>query len=166
MTKLMLLIIFSLIIVSCTHYSFTGRSIPPGIRNAQLVLFEDSSGRYDLNLPDLLNDLMIHHIERHNYFRIENSSGADSRISGRIRSYNERFVSQTRDERTDQMAINITVEVSFFNNNTDEFVVRSLTVSETEHYDSSGGDQIRDRAFETLMDRLAENIILGLGSNW
>lgn len=166
MKKLIVFLIYSITLVSCTYYSFTGRSIPPGIKNAQLLLFEDNSGRYDLDLPELLNGLMSDQIERYNYFRIENSSSADSRITGRIRSYSERFVSQTRDEKTDQMAITITAEVSFFNNITQEFVVQGLTVSETEHYDSTGGDQARDRSFGILMDRLAENIILGLGSNW
>ena len=162
----LLILILAFILISCGNYSFSGKSIPPGIKNAQLLLLEDNSGRYDLNLPGIMNEKIIMSIENYNYFLLENSPEADSRIFGRIRSYTERFVSQTRDEVGEQTALNISVEISFLNNLNDEFVVRSLNVSETEYYDASGGDAARNEAFEKLTDRLADSIVLGLSSNW
>lgn len=151
---------------SCGNYSFSGKSIPPGIKNAQLLIFEDNSGRYDLNLPEILNENITEKLEDYNYFELENSSAADSKIFGTIRSYNENFVSQTREEIADNMSMTMSVEVNFYNNKSDNFIVKSLNISETEYFDASGGDSARDDAFEILIEKLSDSIVLGLSSNW
>jgi hypothetical protein len=154
------------ILVSCGSYSFSGKSIPPEIKNSQLFLFDDNSGRYDLSLPDIINDKLIENIESYNYFEIENSSSADSKITGTVRSYSESIVSQSRDETADQMAVSISVEVSFYNNLAEDFIIKNRVINETEYYEASGGDTSRNEAFEKLMERLSENILLSLSSNW
>jgi hypothetical protein len=151
---------------SCGNYSFSGKSIPPGIKNAQLLIFEDNSGRYDLNLPEILNENITEKLEDYNYFEVENSSAADSKIFGTIRSYSENFVSQTREEIADNMSMTMSVEVNFYNNKGGDFIVKSLNISETEYYDASGGDSARDSAFEILIEKLSDSIVLGLSSNW
>lgn len=151
---------------SCGNYSFSGKSIPPGIKNAQLLIFEDNSGRYDLNLPEILNENLTEKLEDYNYFELENSSAADSKIFGTIRSYNENFVSQTREEIADNISMTMSVEVNFYNNKSDDFIVKSLNISETEYFDASGGDSARDDAFEILIEKLSDSIVLGLSSNW
>jgi hypothetical protein len=155
-----------LFIFSCGSYSFSGKSIPPSIKNAQLILFEDNTGRYDLSLPDVLNKKITDKIEDYNYFILENSPSADSKIYGTIRSYSETIVSQSRDETADQMAVKISVELNFFDNISGEFIVKNHTVTETEYYEASGGDASRNEAFEKLTERLSDSIVLGLSSNW
>lgn len=159
-------LLFILTITSCGIYSFSGKSIPPSIENSQLILFEDNTGRYDLKLPDILNKKITEKIEDFNYFVIENSPSADSKIYGTIKSYNEIIESQSRDETADQMAVKISVELNFFDNSSGEFIVKNHMISETEYYKASGGDAARDEAFDKLTDRLAENIVFGLSSNW
>lgn len=159
-------VVFLFLLSSCGSYSFSGKSIPPEIKNSQLLLFEDNSGRYDLSLPDLINENLLKNIESYNYFEIENSAAADSKISGTVRSYSESIISQSRDETADQMSVSISVEVSFYNNHSDEFIVKNHIINETEYYESSGGDTARNEAFLKLMERLSENIMLSLSSNW
>ncbi len=154
------------IIISCGNYSFSGKSIPPGIKNTQLLLFEDNSGRYDLSLPEVLYEKITGYISHYNYFEIENSAVSDSKIYGTVKSYSERISSQTRDEVADQMEMTLSVEVSFFNNLNSEYIVKNLRISESEYFKASGGDDARNEAFAVLTDRIAEKIILGLSSNW
>ncbi|MBN2857165.1 MAG: hypothetical protein JXN63_02065 [Candidatus Delongbacteria bacterium] len=154
------------LVTSCGNYSFSGKSIPSGVKNAQLLVFEDNSGRYDLDLPEILRDRVTQKIEDYNYFEIENSSAADSKIFGTIRSYSENFVSQTRDEIADNIYMTMSVEVNFYDNNSQDFIVKSLNISETEYYDPTGGDSARDSAFETLIEKLSDSIVIGLSSNW
>jgi len=155
-----------LTLFSCGYYSFSGKSIPPNIKNAQLLLFEDNTGRYDLSLPEILNEKIIKSIEDYNYFIIENSSGADAKIYGTVRSYSEKILSQSRDEVADLMEVSVSVEINFFDNSTGDFIVKNLTLNDRENYEASGGDAARNEAFEILTDRISENIVLGLSSNW
>jgi hypothetical protein len=166
MKPLFITIIFIIFLNSCGIYTFSGKSIPPDVKNAQLLLFEDNTGRYDLNLPETLNEKIIKNIVDYNFFDLENSSDADSRIYGSVRSYTEKITSQSRSENADQMEIIVSVELNFFNNRSDEFIVKNLTITEKEYYQSSQGDSGRDEALKKLTDRLSENIVLGLSSNW
>jgi len=164
--KLFIIPFFLLLVISCGFYSFSGKSIPANIRNAQILLFEDNTGRYDLSLPEVINEKLIRYIEDYNYFLIENSAEADSKIYGTVKSYSDKIVSQTRDETVDQMALSISVEINFFDNINEEFIVKNLSLTETEYYEASGGDNARNEAFLLLTERLSENIVLGLSSNW
>ena len=155
-----------IIMVSCGNYSFSGKSIPPDVKNAQLILFEDYSGRYDLSLPEILNDNIIRHIDIYNYFDLENSSDADSKIYGSVVSYSEAVSSQTRDEDIDQMVISLSVEINFYNNGAEEYIVKKKRVSDSEYFMASGGDEERKTAFDILIDRISEKIVLALSSNW
>jgi hypothetical protein len=164
--KILVSFLLFLIASSCGNYTFSGKSIPPNVKNAQLVLFEDNSGRYDLSLPELLNEKLIQYITDYNYFELENSSDADAKINGTVMSYAEKVSSQTRDEIVDQMEMTLSVEVNFFNNGLSEYVVKNLRISDTEYYESSGGDEARSEAFEKLLDKVSDKIVLGLSSNW
>jgi hypothetical protein len=164
--KILVSFLLFLIASSCGNYTFSGKSIPPNVKNAQLALFEDNSGRYDLSLPELLNEKLIQYITDYNYFELENSSDADAKINGTVMSYAEKVSSQTRDEIVDQMEMTLSVEVNFFNNGLSEYVVKNLRISDTEYYESSGGDEARSEAFEKLLDKVSDKIVLGLSSNW
>lgn len=164
--KFFIITVLFLTLTSCGSYSFSGKSIPPDIKNAQLLIFEDNSGRYDLSLPEMINEKLLAYIEDYNYFLIENSSEANAKIYGTVRSYSESINSQTRDEVIDQMSVTISVELNFYNNLTNEFVVKNLIITKTEYYEASGGDTARDEAFTKLIDTLSESIVLGLSSNW
>lgn len=166
MRQLILLFITVITISSCAVYSFSGKSIPPDVKNAQLLLFEDNTGRYDLSLPETLNEKIIKNIADYNFFELENSSNSDSRIYGSVKSYTEKISSQSRSEIADQMEIIVSVELNFFNNRSDEFIVKNLTISETEYYQAAEGDAGRNEAIKKLTDRLSESIVLGLSSNW
>ena len=151
---------------SCGNYSFSGKSIPSNVKNAQLLIFEDNSGRYDLSLPEILNESIINQIENYNYFDLENLADADAKIYGTVISYSENVSSQTRDESIDQMVISITVEINFFNNGTDEYIVKRKRISDSEYFMASGGDEERGSAFDILIERISEKIVLALSSNW
>ncbi len=155
-----------LFLISCGNYSFSGKSIPSNVKNAQLLIFEDYSGRYDLSLPEILNESIIKQIENYNYFDLENLSDADAKIYGTVISYSENASSQTRDENIDQMVISLTVEISFFNNGTDEYIVNRQRISDSEYFMASGGDEERRTAFDILIERISEKIVLALSSNW
>ena len=158
----LIIILVSVLLTACGNYSFSGKSIPPNVKSAQLILFEDNSGRYDLSLPEILNEGIAENIESYNFFELNNSSEADAKISGTVKSYSEKISSQTRDEEIDQMVVSITVEVDFYNNGTDEYIVKALRISDSEYFEASGGDEARNEAFNTLIERMSEKIVLGL----
>ena len=167
--RIMRILIYSfltLVFLSCSYYSFSGQSIPPHIKNAQLLIFDDNSGRYDLSLPDRINEKVTSEIEDYNYFEIENSEDADAKIFGSITSFRDEISSQTRQEEIDQMTIILTAEINFYDNIKEKFIVKNLRVSSTEHYEASDGDTAREEAFENALDRLSEDIVIGLSSNW
>lgn len=162
-----ILIIISLVILqSCAYYSFTGKSIPPHVKTVQVQLFDDNTSRYDLSLPQSINEKILYYIDDYRLMDIDDSKDADSKVYGTVQIFDETIASQSDDEVAQQRSLNIRLSISFYDNIKDEFIVKDYSVTHTENYDEAGGETARDEALAELLERIGENSVIALSSNW
>ncbi|MDA3885578.1 MAG: hypothetical protein PF638_08300 [Candidatus Delongbacteria bacterium] len=161
-----LLLLSLAIIQSCAYYSFTGKSIPPHVKTVQVLLFDDNTSRYDLSLPQEINTKLLYYIDDYRLMDIDDSKDADSKVYGTIQSFTESVASQSDDEVAQQRTLSLRLAINFYDNIKDEFIVKSYSVSHTENYDESGGETARDEAMVELLERIGENAVIALSSNW
>ena len=154
------------IIQSCAYYSFTGKSIPPHVKTVQVLLFDDNTSRYDLSLPQEINTKLLYYIDDYRLMDIDDSKDADSKIYGTIQSFTESIASQSDDEVAQQRTLTLRLSINFYDNVKEEFIVKNYSVSHTENYDESGGETARDEAMAELLERIGENAVIALSSNW
>ncbi|MBN2789289.1 MAG: hypothetical protein JXR69_03795 [Candidatus Delongbacteria bacterium] len=159
-------IIFMIFLQSCTYYSFTGKSIPPHVKTVQVLLFDDNTSRYDLSLPQVINEKILYYIDDYRLMDIDDSKDADSKVFGTIQLFDESIASQTDDEVAQQRSLRIRLSISFYDNIKEEFIVKDYSVTHTENYDENGGDTAREEAFQELIERIGENSVIALSSNW
>lgn len=166
MKAVFLTIIFIFFLQSCTYYSFTGKSIPPHVKTVQLLLFDDNTSRYDLSLPQVINEKILYYIDDYRLMDIDDSKDADSKVFGTIQLFDESIASQSDDEVAQQRSLNIRLSINFYDNIKEEFIVKNYSVTHTENYDEAGGETARDEAMAELIERIGENAVIALSSNW
>ena len=161
-----ILILLFAVIQSCAYYSFTGKSIPPHVKTVQVLLFDDNTSRYDLSLPQEINTKIVFYIEDYNLMDIDDSKDADSKVYGTIQSFTESIASQSDDEVAQQRTLTLKLSINFYDNINNEPIVKNFSVSHIEYYNESGGETARDEAMVELLERIGENAVIALSSNW
>lgn len=172
--KITLLTNFSLlllIVISGCNYSFTGASVPPHLNSVAIPLFEDRSGSGEPNLgEDFTNELIQRFIED-NTLQIRERVNADAVLEGTIVSLTDSpaavGVGQEGNEAVTQRKINISVRVIY-----KDFVKRETIFEQTFTdfglYDSASGNitELRNNAIAEAVDKITEDILLAVVSNW
>ena len=164
--NIVIILFFLAMIQSCAYYSFTGKSIPPHVKTVQVLLFDDNTSRYDLSLPQEINTKILFYIDDYNLMDIDDSKDADSKVYGTIRSFTESIASQSDDEVAQQRTLTLKLSLNFYDNINNEPIVKNFSVSHTEYFDESGGETARDEAMVELLERIGENAVIALSSNW
>jgi len=173
--KITLLLNFSLLLLfillyGC-NYSFTGASVPPHLNSVAIPLFEDRSGAGEPNLgEDFTNELTQKFIDD-NTLQIREKVNADAIIEGTIVSLTDSpaavGVGQEVNESVTQRRINISVRVVY-----KDFVKRETIFERTfpgfGDYVNEGGNitQLRNEAIADAIDKITEDILLAVVSNW
>jgi hypothetical protein len=165
MRSVLLTICFIILLQSCAYYSFTGKSIPPHVKTVQVLLFDDNTSRYDLSLPQLINEKILYYIDDYRLMDIDDSKDADSKAFGTIQSFTESIASHS-DDVAQQRTLTLRLSINFYDNIKEEFIVKAYSVSYSENYDESGGGTSRDEAMVELLERIGENAVIALSSNW
>jgi len=154
------------LISSCSYYSFTGKAIPPHIKTAQFILFEDNSSRYDLRLPDLIKENLSKKIEDSDILEIENSINTDSEITGIIKNFDDVASAITSDEKVSNRKLTITISISFFDKSKKEFIVRNQDIQKEITYNEKEGEAAYKEAFNSLIEDVCEESLIKISSNW
>lgn len=160
--SLLSLIVFS----SCSYYSFTGSSIPTHIKTVQIVLFEDRTDRYDLDLSNIIKDKLLVYVEDYKLMEEDDSKDSDSKIFGVIVSYKEGINSQLNEDTADERDMELSLSLNFYDNLEKKFIIKKTRISDTEQYNESDGELGKTEAFEKLLDRICEQAVIKLSSNW
>ncbi len=150
----------------CSYYSFSGGSIPKYIKSCQVVLFEDNSGRYDLNLSEILTEKVKKQIEDYDLLELDESAKADSRIFCTITSYKDKIISHSASEVADQKIMELKVKLNFVDNIKNKSIIKNAVISKDREYSQSDSEDKKKELFEQLLDELADDIVIKLSSNW
>lgn len=164
--KFLVLTVFSLSLLGCGNYSFTGASIPPGTKTFQVNYFQNNAPLiepglerdFTLALQDIiLNQTSLDLVK----------SGADLTYEGEIIEYRISPTTATADNKAAQNRLTITVNVRFFDKNEEE---GDLERRFSFFYDYAGNAQLigsqKDTAIGEIFERITQDVFNATLAKW
>ncbi len=148
----------------CT-YSFRGASLPPGVRTVAVQVFDDRSGFGDPNLRVNLTNMLTQQLVSDNTLQVTNMSTADAAVIGTISSVTTQPAAITGNEQVGRWQITVNVSVRFENLKTQKNIW-TKEFSDWGEYDPSAGPSNRDAGLSQAEDKLSQDILLALVTNW
>jgi outer membrane lipopolysaccharide assembly protein LptE/RlpB len=148
----------------CT-YSFRGASLPPGVRTVAVQVFDDNSGFGDPNLRINLTNQLTQKLVADNTLQVTNMSGADAAIIGTVTTVNTQANAVQGNQQVGQWRITVGVSIRFQNLKTQKNIW-TKDFSNWGDYDPSAGPSNRDAGLSQAEDKLTEDILLAIVTNW
>jgi len=168
-----MILISALLNLTACSYSFNGASVPPHIKTIGIPVVQDKSGSGEFDIGNNLTTVLIQQFIDDNSLRVSDRLNSDSILEGSIVSLNDApaVVSGGQTNATTVVAtrrVTITVHVVY------KDMVKKITVLENNFtnysdYNSSGTTDItigRKAAISKALTLIAEDIVLGVVSNW
>ncbi|MBN1637951.1 MAG: LptE family protein [Ignavibacteriales bacterium] len=147
------------------NYSFTGASVPDHIKNIAIPPVQNRSGSGEPTL-ELFTDALIQKFIADNTLQVTEKVDADALLECTIVSINEAPATISGDENVPLIRLTINVKVSY------KDLVKKKTIFEKnfsnyDDYDNSGDVlQVRIEAINNAMEKIYEDILLSVVSNW
>lgn len=158
-----LIVLFNL---SACNYSFTGASVPSYLKSISIPIFTDRSGSGEFDLSDKLTKQVIQRFIEDNTLAVSDRLNSDALLEGTVVSFNDSPSVVSGGENVTTRRITLTVKVVY------KDLVKKKTIFERNF--SNYGDYtvtgdittVRKNAIETAIDKISEDILLGVVSNW
>ena len=148
----------------CT-YSFRGASLPPGVHSVAVQVFDDKSGFGDPNLRINLTNQLTQKLVADNTLRVTNMSNADAAIIGAVTSVSNQPSAVQGNQQVGKWHITVYVSIKFENLKTQK-AIWTKDFSDWGEYDPSTGASQRDTGLSQAEDKLTEDILLAVVTNW
>ncbi len=148
----------------CT-YSFRGASLPPGVHTVAVQVFDDKSGFGDPNLRINLTNMLTQQLISDNTLQVTSMSAADAAVIGTINSVNTQPTAVQGNEQVGKWQITVNVSVRFENLKTQKNIW-TKDFSDWGEYNPSAGPSNRDAGLSQAEDKLSQDILLALVTNW
>ena len=168
--QILIIVVSSLILVSCGIYSFTGSSIPVGVETFQVNYFDNTAGGkpgstiepgLDRDFTIALQDLIVNQTN----LNLVNEGG-DIIYSGEIVEYSVTPMAATAEIKAAQNRLTMAVMVSYENvSNEDDNIEKRFSF----YYDFPGNLQvydIKDSALEEIFERITQDIFNETLAKW
>lgn len=163
-----LIIILFLIILSqigCS-YSFTGSSVPPHLKSIAIPYCIDRSGSGEPTMADDFTNALIDNFLNDNSFSIEKRSEADAILECTITSLSDAPTVIEGGEDVTTRRITIKAKV-LYRDMVLKKTVFNKSFSNYGDYSTSGNvDSEREEAIQNAIERITEDILLAVVSDW
>jgi hypothetical protein len=150
---------------SCS-YSFTGSSIPPHLKTISIPVFSDKSGSGEFDLNRKLTNQLIQKFIDDNTLLVSDRLNSDSFLDGTIIALSDAPNVVSGGENVTSRRITVTVRVIY----KDLVKKRQIFEKNFSNYGDYivGGDitSVRKLAIDSAIDKITEDILLGVVSNW
>jgi len=153
-----------LALAGCT-YSFRGASLPPGVHSVAVQVFDDRSGFGDPNLRMNLTNDLTQKLVADNTLRVTNMSTADASIVGVVNSVSNQPNAVQGNQQVSKWRVTINVSIKFENLKSKKNIW-AKDFSDWGDYDPSAGASQRDIGLSSAEDKLTEDILLAVVTNW
>lgn len=161
-----LVITLALVNFAACNYSFSGTSVLPHLKTIAVMVFADRSGSGEFDLGQKLTKRLIQRFVDDNTLLVGERLNSDSILDGAIVALSDAPLVVSGGEKLSTRRITINVQVVF------KDLVKKITVFERDFsfYGDYpiGGDitTVRRQAIEYALDRISQDILLGVVSNW
>lgn len=161
------LLIFGIaFLLKACSYSFTGASVPSHLETISVPLVKDFSGS---GIPSLAEDFTNELIQRFiddNTLQITDKSNSDAILECTINSLSDAPSVVTGNETIETRRINISVRVIYKDLVKRETVFDRSFSNFGDYTTSADPISAREAAIITAIDKITEDILLGVVSNW
>jgi hypothetical protein len=163
----LILIIFLILPLSDScNYSFKGASPPEGIRTIYIPNFKDESGFGSANLAEDMTILLKNKFIKDNTLEYADKTDADGMLSCTIKSVQDNALVVTGGEQVSKRKITINVSAEFSNLRKQKKIWTKEFSNWGEYESSSGGFSQRDLGIQSATDKVTDDILLEVISNW
>lgn len=163
---LYIIVLFISVNVGCGVYGFRGNNPPEGVKSLNLPLFEDQSGFSEAGLKELFTETLKNLIINDNTFLLVDRTIADGSVTGIIKRIADDPLVISGNETVTKRKITIDVEINFQNLKRQR-VIWNRTYSDWGEYSSDNtGFSNRDAGIREAMNKICNNILNDLTSNW
>ncbi len=166
--KILLLIVFVPLLfgmASC-NYSFKGAAPPEGIKTINIPTIRDESGFGLPNLGEELTTLLKNKFINDNTLEYTEKTNADGLIECVVKSVTDEALVVTGNETVSRRKVTITVSVDFTNLKKQKNIWKKDFSNWGEYDSSTGGFSKRDEGVRSAEDKITEDILLDVISNW
>ncbi|MBZ0201895.1 MAG: hypothetical protein K8I03_02635 [Ignavibacteria bacterium] len=163
--QILLLCIATAISSSC-NYSFKGASPPEGIRTIYIPNIRDESGFGLPSLGEELTTLLKTKFINDNTLEYAEKTKADGMIVCVVKSVIDEALVVTGNETVSRRKVTITVSVDFSNLKKQKSIWKKDFSNWGEYDSSTGGFSKRDEGVKSAEDKITDDILLEVISNW
>ncbi len=150
---------------SC-NYSFKGASPPEGIKTIYIPTVRDESGFGLPNLGEEMTTLLKNKFINDNTLEYAEKTQADGMLDVVVKSLTDEALVVTGNETVSRRKITITVSVDFTNLRKQKNIWKKDFSNWGEYDSSTGGFSKRDEGVKSAEDKLTDDILLEVISNW
>jgi hypothetical protein len=162
----LILIVFPILILSACSYSFTGSSVPKHLKTISIPYCVDRSGSGEPNMADDFTNTLIDQFISDNSLQVTDKSDADALLDCTITSISNTPTIIEGGENVSARRITINARVVY----KDFEMKKTIFDKSFSNYGdyTNDGDVFskRKEAIKTAIDKLTEDILLGVVSNW
>ncbi len=160
--KLLLILVF----FSSCNYSFKGASPPEGIKTIFIPTFKDASGFGSANLAEDMTLLLKNKFIKDNTLEYADKTDADGMLTCTIKSVQDEALVVSGGEQVSKRKITLNVSVEFTNLRKQKNIWTKDFSNWGEYESSSGGFSQRDAGITSAEDKITDDILLEVISNW
>ncbi len=155
-----------LISLSSCNYSFKGASPPEGIRTIYIPSIRDESGFGLPNLGEEMTALLKSKFINDNTLEYAEKTSADGMVECVIRTVTDEALVVTGNEQVSRRKVTIVVTADFTNLKKKKDIWKKDFSNWGEYDSSTGGFSKRDEGLRSAEDKITEDILLEVISNW
>ncbi|MDZ4711743.1 MAG: LPS assembly lipoprotein LptE [bacterium] len=152
--------------LSCGVYGFRGNNPPAGINSIAVPTFQDVSGFSSPTLAESFTLELKNRIISDNTFRIADKNIADAVLKCTITNVKDEALVISSGENVSRRKITITVNVIFENLKTQKAIWEKNFENYGEYNSSSNTFSDRTEGLNSAVERVSEDILIDLTSNW
>lgn len=164
--NIVLLILITIAVYGCT-YSFTGASVPPHLKTIAIPIFNDRSGSGEPDLSNKFTNQLIQKFINDNTLQVTDRMNSDCILEGTVISFTDAPTVISGNEKITVQRITITVHAVY------KDLIKHQNIFERNFsyysdYKIDTGDiiSLRRKAIDETIDKITEDILLGVVSNW
>jgi len=163
---ILLFVALAVLLQGCkVSYSFSGASIPPGVKTASIQYFQNRAPLVQPGLSQQITDALIDKCKAQTNLEIVNGMG-DVNFEGVITDYSTRPLTVSADANAAVNRFTIAVSV-IFTNSADPDLSFEQTFTRYEDYDSSLDlSQVEGELSEDIIEMIVEDIFNKAFVNW
>lgn len=151
--------------IFCGCYSFTGASLPAGIHTIAIPLVADNSGFSQADIRQQLTDLLVQRFTKDGSLQVRDRTTADALLDVTITSITDQAIGVASGEQLTTKRVTINVQ-ALYRDQKKQKTFWDKSFQQTADYPIAQGLDGQKIAVKNALDKLSNDLLLGVIANW